>query len=1106
MTSGRYSAFPITRLFIANRGEIAIRIARAASELGIDAVAAYAKDDAGALHVERADEGVGLSGEGVRAYLDIGAVIAAAKAARCDAIHPGYGFLSENAAFARACAEAGLIFVGPSPETLDCFGDKARARAMAKSLGAPVIEGTDRATSLEEAEAFLAALGPGAAIMLKALAGGGGRGMRVVDDPAKLKAAYARCRSEALAAFGSGDLYVERLIRRARHVEVQLVGDGRSVAALSDRDCTLQRRHQKLIEIAPAPSLDEAVRACITEAALELAREAKLVSLCTFEFLIDRDAPWQEASAFIEANPRLQVEHTVTEEITGLDLVQAQIAIAGGARIEALGIEPGRAARSRGMSMELRINAETVAPDGRVLPSAGPILRWEMPAGPGVRVDAGVRMGAVVSPNYDSLLAKVIVHAPSADFGALIRKARRALAEVRVAGVETNARFLEALLERPEVAAGNVDTGFIERNGAELAKAAALRAERAGLAGGSEDAIPARAVAVPPGMEAVVAPMGGRLAAVGVSEGGFIRKGQCVAVIESMKMEHLVESGVAGTVRRVLVEDGAVVGAGSAILLVEPAEHAHAIEQEAKAVDLDAIRPDLAEMIARHSMLHDERRPDAVGRRRASGQRTARENVEDLCDQASFVEYGGFAVAAQRRRRDLADLIAKTPADGIITGVGTVNAPLFGAEAARAAVLAYDFTVLAGTQGYFSHKKTDRLLGLADQWRLPVVVFGEGGGGRPGDTDAPLVAGLDVTTFAAFARLSGKAPLVGIVSGRCFAGNAALIGSCDVVIATKGSNLGMGGPAMIEGGGLGVFAPEAIGPLDVQSRNGVVDVACADEAEATAIAKRYLSYFQGALTTWEAVDQRLLRHCVPENRLRVYPVREIVDALFDARSVLELRRDFGRGIVTALVRLEGRPLGVMTNDPAVLGGAIDAEAADKAARFMRLCEAHGLPIVSLIDTPGFMVGPKEEENAQVRRACAMFLAGARISTPFLSIVLRKGYGLGAQAMAAGSFRQPAAILSWPTGEFGGMGLEGAVRLGYRKEMEAIQDPERRDSFFKEAVARLYETGKATNMAAHLEIDGVIDPAETRATLLRLLKTMPQRRLAGEPGPPPGSVW
>ncbi len=607
-------------------------------------------------------------------------------------------------------------------------------------------------------------------------------------------------------------------------------------------------------------------------------------------------------------------------------------------------------------------------------------------------------------------------------------------------------------------------------------------------------------------MEAVVAPMGGRLAAVGVSEGAFIRKGQCVAVIESMKMEHLVESGVAGTVRRILVEDGAVVGAGSAILLVEPAEHAHAIEQEAKAVDLDAIRPDLAEMIARHSMLLDERRLDAVARRRATGQRTARENVEDLCDEASFVEYGGLAVAAQRQRRDLADLIAKTPADGIITGVGTVNAPLFGAEAARAAVLAYDFTVLAGTQGYFSHKKTDRLLGLADQWRLPVVVFGEGGGGRPGDTDAPFVAGLDVTTFAAFARLSGKAPLVGIVSGRCFAGNAALIGSCDVIIATKGSNLGMGGPAMIEGGGLGVFAPEAIGPLDVQTRNGVVDVACADEAEATSIAKQYLSYFQGALTTWEAADQRLLRHCVPENRLRVYPVRDVVETLFDSGSVLELRRDFGRGVVTAVARLEGRPLGVLANDPAVLGGAIDAEAADKAARFMRLCEAHGLPIVSLIDTPGFMVGPKEEENAQVRRACAMFLAGARMTTPFLSIVLRKGYGLGAQAMAAGSFHQPAAILSWPTGEFGGMGLEGAVRLGYRKEMEAIQDPERREAFFKEAVARLYETGKATNMAAHLEIDGVIDPADTRATLLRLLKTMPRRKGAGGASPPSADVW
>ena len=749
------------------------------------------------------------------------------------------------------------------------------------------------------------------------------------------------------------------------------------------------------------------------------------------------------------------------------------------------------------MAIEMRINAETAAPDGRPLPSAGSVLRWEMPSGPGVRVDAGARPGTVVNPNYDPLLAKVIVQVVQADFGALIRKARRALSEVRIAGVETNARFLEALLERPEVVAGDVDTRFLERNGAELANAAALRGEGVSLAAAIEDAAPAIAVESPSGMEAVVAPMSGRLAAVGVAEGAFVRRGQCVAVIEAMKMEHLVESGVSGTVRRILVKDGAIVGMGSAILLVESAAQAEAIEQEARTVDLDEIRPDLAEVITRHAKGLDEQRPDAVARRRASGQRTARENVEDLYDEGSFVEYGALAVAAQRRRRDLADLISKTPADGIITGIGTVNAPLFGAEAARAAVLAYDFTVLAGTQGYFSHKKTDRVLGLADQWRLPVVVFAEGGGGRPGDTDVPVVAGLDVPTFGAFARLSGTAPLVGIVSGRCFAGNAALVGSCDVVIATKGSNLGMGGPAMIEGGGLGVFAPEAIGPLDVQTRNGVVDIACADEAEATSIAKLYLSYFQGSLTAWEAADQRSLRHLVPENRLRVYAVREVVDALFDARSALELRRDFGRGIVTALARLEGRPVGVMANDPGVLGGAIDAEAADKAARFTRLCDAHGLPIVSLIDTPGFMVGPKEEENAQVRRACAMFLAGARVTTPFISIVLRKGYGLGAQAMAAGSFRAPAAILSWPTGEFGGMGLEGAVRLGYRKELEAIEDPERREAFYRDAVARLYETGKATNMAAHLEIDGVIDPAETRVSILRLLKTMPSRKRGGD---------
>ncbi|MBW2629722.1 MAG: carbamoyl-phosphate synthase large subunit, partial [Deltaproteobacteria bacterium] len=425
----------------------------------------------------------------------------------------------------------------------------------------------------------------------------------------------------------------------------------------------------------------------------------------------------------------------------------------------------------------------------------------------------------------------------------------------------------------------------------------------------------------------------------------------------------------------------------------------------------------------------------------------------------------------------------RTPADGMVAGIGRVNGELFGDHGTQCAVMSYDYTVLAGTQGTMNHLKKDRMFELAEQRALPVVLFSEGGGGRPGDTDHAIVAGLDCRAFQYFAELSGKVPLVGVNSGRCFAGNAALLGCCDIVIATKASNIGMGGPAMIEGGGLGVFTPEEIGPSTSQYRNGVIDILVADDAEAVAAAKKYLSYFQGAVTEWKCADQRLLRSTIPENRLRVYDVRSVVETLADADSVLELTGGFGAGMVTALARVEGKPVGIIANDPKHLGGAIDGEAADKASRFMTLCSTFGIPLVFLCDTPGFMVGPAAEETGLVKRAAKLFTTGASLEVPFCTIVLRKGYGLGAQSMAGGSFKAPAFTISWPTGEFGGMGLEGAVKLGFRKELESIADPDAREKMFQQMVDMLYERGKAVNMAEHFEIDAVIDPVESRRWIL-----------------------
>jgi acetyl-CoA carboxylase carboxyltransferase component len=598
----------------------------------------------------------------------------------------------------------------------------------------------------------------------------------------------------------------------------------------------------------------------------------------------------------------------------------------------------------------------------------------------------------------------------------------------------------------------------------------------------------------PTGTTTIRSPLQGTVVSIDVRPGEQVRLGQQLVVLEAMKMHHPVAAPTAGRVDDVVVVEGETVIEGQPLAVVvavatpdDSAPAASILTGE----DPDAIRTDLAEVLARHEIGLDDARPDAVARRRATGQRTARENVEDLCDPGTFVEYGPLVIAAQRRRRTLDDLIARTPADGLVGGIGAVNGDLFDAQRARCIVMSYDYTVLAGTQGLMSHRKKDRLFDLAETWRLPVVFLAEGGGGRPGDTDAPGgVSGLDCLAFALWGGLSGLVPLVGITSGRCFAGNAAILGCCDVIIATADSTIGMGGPAMIEGGGLGVFEPDEVGPMSVMVPNGVVDIAVADEAEAVATAKRYLSYFQGSLPMWECADQRVLRSLVPQDRLRVYDVRRVVDALADRDSVLELRRGFGAGMVTALARIEGRPLGIVANDPAHLGGAIDSDGADKAARFMQLCDAFDVPLLFLCDTPGMMVGPEVEKTGLVRHCSRMFVVGASLTVPFFTIVLRKMYGLGGQAMAGGSTKSPMFTVAWPTGEFGGMGLEGSVRLGFRRELEAVEDPAEREALFRQMVERAYEHGRALSSASHFEIDDVIDPADSRRWISTALRSVP----------------
>ncbi|MGE0597952.1 MAG: carboxyl transferase domain-containing protein [Dehalococcoidia bacterium] len=1120
----------IKRLLIANRGEIAIRIARTASDLGIATTAIYSEDDAQSLHIRHADTAVPLGASGVPAYLDGERIVAIAKESGCDAIHPGYGFLSELASFAASCDAAGLTFVGPSVETLQSFGHKAQARSLAESCGVPVLNGISRPVTFNEALTFMESMGPGGAVMLKAVAGGGGRGMRPVHEVGELREAFERATSEAQQSFGSGELYVEELLPRARHIEVQVVGDGSgAVSHLWDRECSLQRQRQKLIEIAPAFGISEGMRSEMLAAATRIASLVKYRGVGTIEFLVDARLEGGERFVFMEANARLQVEHTVTEEITGLDLVAVQLKIAGGATLSEVALEQFQVPAARGVALQARINLETMMADGNSRPGGGVLTAYDPPAGPGIRVDGFGYAGYATSSRYDSLLAKLIVHADTLE--AVSKKARRALAEFKISGARNNGSFLQGLLSTAPLTDGMIYTRYVEDHAAEILNAETERpryfepAERdvrkagtrvdpddplavlslkGATASSSDTAIePAPFAEGPDGTVAVAAPLQGMIIALHVTPGDVVRKGQPVAVMEALKMEHIIRAEVAGTVREIALEIGDTIYEDTPILFVEPQDVEGEYRAEA-APDPDSLRPDVAEVLHFHRLALDEGRPLATAKRHEAGRRTVRENIADLVDDGSFYEYGPIVTATRLRsdtKEELEQRVIKTAADGMVMGVARVNGELVGHENARCVVMSYDYTVLAGTQGGKNHQKQDRMFSMAGKYRLPVVLYTEGGGGRTGGGSnanssrqpAASVGGMNSSTWRELGKLSGLVPIVGVNSGYCFAGNVVLLGACDVIIATKNSSLGIGGPAVIEGGGLGAYAPAEVGPVSIQQPNGVIDILVDDDAAATAAAKKYLSFFQGRVKTWQAHDQRPLRHIVPENRRAVYDIRKLIETLADVDSMLELRPKFGVSMVTAFIRVEGHAVGVIANNSnSPTGGAIDSDGADKASRFMQLCDAFDIPILSLIDTPGNMVGPEAEKTALIRHCGRMYVAGANITVPYFVVVLRKSYGLGALAMSTGSFDETFFAISWPTGEFAGMGLEGSVKLGRRAELAAITNIPERKALYDKYVAEAYAWSRALNAATVMEVDDVIDPAETRGWLAMGLNSVPPR--------------
>ncbi len=1075
------------KILIANRGEVAIRIARAADGLGIKTVAVYAPEDVASLHLTQAGETVALPGRGAAAYLDIAAVVAAAVETGCDAVHPGYGFLAESAAFARACKDAKLTFIGPDPEALELLGDKGKARALAKKIGVPLAEGSVGATDLAEARRIMESFG-GRPAMIKALAGGGGRGMRVVENIDDLEDAFVRAGSEAKASFGSDALYIEELIRPARHVEIQIVGDrAGNVIHLFERECSLQRRQQKLIEFAPAPGLDPDLRDQIAASAVELARAAKIHTLCTMEFLVDPD-PAANRFVFMEANPRLQVEHTVTEEVMSIDLVQTQIRIAAGESLEALGLSQDAIGRPRGMAVQLRVNMEQVSADGTAMPTGGTLRAFSPPGGAGIRVETFGYTGYRTTSAFDSLLAKVIAFAPSGNIRDVLARGYRALSEFRIEGLETNIGFLQSLMRLPEVEEGHTTTGLVEAYAPKIVEQGMehpryFRNDAPADNSGSADAAQSQG---PAGTRAAPAPLGGLLVEILAEEGALIAAGTKVAIIEAMKMEHIITAEQSGIVRLVAAEKGGTIERGETLYFFEPAEVGDVAEahQEEEGPDAETEKALEVARTARRSVL-DESRPDMVESLHKRGSLTARERIDILCDEGTFKEIGSLI-------RNPA-LSREAPADGIVAGSARI-------EGRPVMVVSQDFSVYGGSSGHLGSEKLVRIAKLAELHGCPLVLLLDGGGHRIQDGQNSRAYARSRDLFATFARMTGWVPIVSAVLGFGFAANTNYSAMADLVLMVKGkSTMGLAGPALVKAGtGEVITADELGGTARQVEKTGLADAAVDSEEEAILTLRRFLSYLpsnaQAPANIKPAIapkeDQELLESLVPANTRKSYDMRRVIEILSDADSVFEIKPDFAKNVITALTRIDGRPVGIIANQPLHLSGMLNADACEKAARFIALCDAYGIPLVYLVDIPGMSIGTPAEDTNLGRRSAKMLFELGHATVPRISIVLRKGYGLGYVVMAGGRSFDADANFIWPTAEICAMSVEGSIDVAYAKQYQNAPDPQARRQELIDEMRREIDPLKA---AEGFGIDELILPSETRERIIEVLERAPARR-------------
>jgi len=1061
----------VTALLIANRGEIAIRVARAARELGFRTVGIHAADDAASLHTTHMHECHELPASGAAAYLDQDAILTVAEMTGCTHLHPGYGFLSEHAEFAARCTDRGLRFVGPTPGLLAQFGDKVRARRLAEAAGVPVTPGTNRATSLEEARDFA---GKHGAVMLKAMAGGGGRGMRAVHDIAHLATAYESCRSEATQAFGLGDLYVEKLLPAARHIEVQLIGDGSgAVCHLWERDCSVQRRHQKIVEIAPAPDLPPDLREAILSAAVQLTRHVNYDGLCTMEFLVRPD----EGFWFMEANPRLQVEHTITEEITGVDLVQAQLRVAMGETLADLGLDTTPA--SRGFAVQARVNLEAMAPDGTPVPQAGTLTAYHPPGGPNVRVDGYGYPGYRTSLRYDSLLAKVIARGGS--FEQAVANTAAALREFHIGGVSTNRPLLLSILQHPALLSGGFDTSLVERHLPELL-ADADRQQPLLPPGG--EAVPEStngAASLPElrdGESTLSAPMSGTVVSIVVEPGQPVATGDPVLVLEAMKMEHIVRAQDDGTIRILAVAIDDSVDEGQALCILGPADGSPMSRSCPDTGSDPDWTAEVAEIERRQERARGMGGPDKVAKQTSQGKLTVRERIDALVDPGSFTEMGALTG------------FSRYDEDGTLTDIVPANfvAGTARLEGRKVVVGADDFTLRAGSGDAAIHEKQIYAEAYAREMRLPVVrlLDGASGGGsvkiaqEKGYHYLPVNPGWDsvVDNLSLVPVVSAcLGPTVGLGAARLVMSHLA------VMVAGLGQVF-TAGPPIVLGATREDLTKEQLGGAEIHRRNGMVERIVDTEAEAFGIMRCFLSYLPQSVFQLPPVQQSSdpsdrredsLLSAIPRRERQPYDIQPILQAIFDEGSILPYA-EYGESTVTALARLDGHPVGVITTDP-MRGATMTAEGAMAVTRLVDLCETFHLPIVSLTDQAGVSIGSEAERRGTIRYGARAISAIYQARVPQAELILRRVFGVG--GAGAVNRHRTSRSWAWPSGTWGSLPEKGGIEAAFRAELARADDPE---AEIARIARQMEQIGSPFRTAEQFGVQDVIDPRASRTLL------------------------